>query len=525
MNISVRCPSCGSHFDADITLQRTETVCPSCTEGFHASSVLSEKDWDQLAAHGHAATSGPAAESTMAATFGGTFGPFQLINQLAKNDYWITYRARDPQQQQIVLLRVLVGESAEAAAEISQICYRLDRIKDVLHPNLAQIYRIGAVEYVNYAASEFVHGQRLSAMAESDQVPLTKALSLIQELCLAVEMLHAEGWIHGGLDSNSIILDGQGTPKIVDLGLARDPVPQDSNVPGRVAPMPAYCAPERLAGREPTAATDVYGLGCLLYHLVTGRPPFVAGDPLQLLMKIETQAPIAPREINPHVPKDVELIALKCLEKHPADRYLTVTALYRDIDRAIQGDAVRARPVPSMRRATRSVRRSLLPVLRLLMLLAALGLAGWYGYQAYLERLLQSARAHEKSEDFQSAEQQYSQALRLPFHQRKLTPYLRRGSVRFQQGNYAEAEQDFAAAVKLAADADSRDVHYALAMTRWHAAVQTQDPERRQQLLQGAQEALKKYLKAGNGEDRAKIEAFLSALSAQLAQLDGDGNR
>ena len=194
-------------------------------------------------------------------------------------------------------------------------------------------------------------------------LPPTKAADLVETLARAVHYAHQHGIIHRDLKPGNVLLTDTSEPKITDFGLAKR---QDAASPGRqpgealtasgaILGTPAYMAPEQAGGQRGLIgpATDVYALGAILYELLTGRPPFEAANPVDIVFKVVTEEPVPPRRLDPKVPRDLEAVCLKCLQKDPERRYPTAEFLADDLERFLQGEPTQARPMSGGQRFRR----------------------------------------------------------------------------------------------------------------------------------------------------------------------------
>jgi tetratricopeptide (TPR) repeat protein len=277
------------------------------------------------------------------------------------------------------------------------------------HPNIAQIFEVGEHDGLPFFSLEFCPGGSLENKLRGTPLPPREAAALVETLARAVQAAHAKDVIHRDLKPANVLLAEDGTPKITDFGLARqldDPSGQTQT--GEVMGTPSYMAPEQAAGltRQVGAAADVYALGAILYELLTGRPPFRAATVLETLEQVRGQEPVPVRQLQPKVPRDLETICLKCLQKDAHKRYAPAEALAADLRRFQAGRPIQARPVGQAERAWRWCRRNpvvagLLTAVAATLLLGAgtaTGLAVWaLGERS---RADQNAKtAHEREQD------------------------------------------------------------------------------------------------------------------------------
>ena len=206
----------------------------------------------------------------------------------------------------------------------------------------------------------YIEGQSLAARVARSPMEPQEAATLVRAIAEAVEYAHQKGVIHRDLKPENVMLDAAGHPRITDFGLARQ-VQGDSHLTGtgQILGTPSYMPPEQAAGKvdDIGPTSDVYALGAILYRLLTGRPPFQAANPLDTLLQVLGQEPLALQQLNPGVPLDLETIALKCLEKHPPRRYATAQELADELQRYLSGQPILARPVSRAERGWRWCRR------------------------------------------------------------------------------------------------------------------------------------------------------------------------
>ena len=227
----------------------------------------------------------------------------------------------------------------------------------------------------------FVEGQSLSQRLADGPLPAREAAELIRRVSEAIEYAHQHGVIHRDLKPANILLDRNGNPRVTDFGLAKK-VQGDSGLTGsgQIMGTPSYMPPEQAGGKrgEVGPAADVYALGATLYALVTGRPPFQAATAMDTVIQVISDEPVPPRRLNASIPRDLETICLKCLEKEPGKRYASAAALAEDLGRYLAGEPIVARPVTRSERAVKWARRkpAIAALLGLVALVTALGLGG-----------------------------------------------------------------------------------------------------------------------------------------------------
>ena len=288
------------------------------------------------------------------------FGDYELLEEIGRGAMGVVWRASQLSVDRVVALKFLQA-GLFAADEARERFRREARAAAALrHPNIVAIHEVGERSGRPFFSMDFIAGRNLAA-ALRESLPSSR-LAATWALALAEAMAHAHehGVIHRDLKPGNILLDGEGTPHLTDFGLAL--VLSDSaelTLSGTALGTAGYMAPEQAAGcsADISPATDIHALGAVLYHLLTGRPPFHADSIPATLKQVVEADPVAPRRLNPAAPRDLETICLKCLEKVPAHRYATAHELAEELRRFLRNEPIRARPLSKPERLWRACRR------------------------------------------------------------------------------------------------------------------------------------------------------------------------
>jgi eukaryotic-like serine/threonine-protein kinase len=335
------------------------------------------------------------------------FGRFRIRGLIGSGGFGIVYLAHDAQLNRDVALKVPRFEMLLPAAMRDRFQREARAGAGLDHPNVAAVYDAGEVLGVSYIASAYCPGRTLAQWIAEQRQPIEceAASSLLQLLADAVDHGHRRGVLHRDLKPQNVLLipivqQSAGDevpancfraagrlwqPKITDFGLARLTFEHVQTADATALGTPAYMAPEQTGRGTSSAGTDVYGLGAILYELLTGRPPFTAESPLDVMDQVRSREVLPPSRLRPRVPRDLETICVKCLEKEPRRRYATARALYDDLQRFRMGQPIRARSVTAPERALKWVfRRPILAgLLLLIVLLTGFGIAAlswaWLG--------------------------------------------------------------------------------------------------------------------------------------------------
>jgi hypothetical protein len=289
----------------------------------------------------------------------------------------VVFQARHVKLDRVVALKMIRTGAGADESELTRFRTEAEAVARLQHPNIVQIYEVGEHDGLPYCALEFVAGGTLARKSDGAPQPTQEAAALVQTLARAVQAAHRCGVLHRDLKPANVLLTPEGAPKITDFGLAKKlDTPSEHTQTGAIMGTPSYMAPEQASGktRQISPAVDIYALGAVLYELLIGRPPFRGATPLDTIMQVTTMEPVAPSRLNPKVPRDLESICLKCLQKLPADRYPTAGELADDLGRYLRGEPTRARPVGRVVRTWRWCKRHPLPT-GLLILGVAIGVA------------------------------------------------------------------------------------------------------------------------------------------------------
>jgi WD40 repeat protein/tRNA A-37 threonylcarbamoyl transferase component Bud32 len=291
---------------------------------------------------------------------GRVFGDYELIQLVARGGMGVVFKARQTKLDRVVALKMILAGQLASPADIQRFRTEAQAAARLDHPGIVPVYEVGECQGFQYFTMAFIEGASLAERLRDGPLVPREAARLVRDIAAAIQFAHDNGVVHRDLKPGNVLIDKHGQPKLTDFGLAKR-TDQDSCATGagQILGTPSYMAPEQTEGGGTGVgpATDVYGLGALLFALLTGRPPFQAATTLDTLLHVLSADPPRPTALNPAVPRDLETICLKCLEKPPGKRYATATALRDDLDRFLTDRPILARPVGMIERAYRWFRR------------------------------------------------------------------------------------------------------------------------------------------------------------------------
>ncbi|MGE3819878.1 MAG: protein kinase [Isosphaeraceae bacterium] len=292
---------------------------------------------------------------------------YEGLCELGRGGCGVVYRATETATNREVALKVLRGGALASPAERAWFLAEARAAAALRHPNVVTVFAVGEAAGLPYYAMEFLPAGPLSARLDGSPFPLARAVALAEAVAGALHHAHENGVVHRDVKPGNILIDateGGGRnliPKVSDFGTAKRPEPSTAPTPSHaILGTVEYMAPEQAFGRSRDAgpAADVYSLGAVLYELLTGRRPFRGATPYETLLLVRNEEPVHPRRLRPVIPRDLETVCLKCLEKDPGRRYATAADLAADLRAHREGRPVAARPVGPGGRLARWARRS-----------------------------------------------------------------------------------------------------------------------------------------------------------------------
>jgi len=291
----------------------------------------------------------------------GELGDYELLEEIGRGGQGVVFRARQKSLNRIVALKVIGLGQWATKAHLKRFRLEAEAAASLDHPCIVPIYEVGERDGQCYFSMKFVEGGQLDEVVRGAPMSIRQAAELIAKVARTVHYAHEHGILHRDIKPGNILLDARGEPQLTDFGLARL-VESESTVTRtmEVLGTPSYMAPEQAAGNNTrlTSATDVYGLGAVLYQLLSGHPPFAGGTTYETIKLLLESEPRPPRLWNPKIDRDLSTICLKCLEKNLTRRYSSALALAEDLERWLKHEPIRARRTGILARGKKWLQRN-----------------------------------------------------------------------------------------------------------------------------------------------------------------------
>jgi len=291
----------------------------------------------------------------------GELGDYELLEEVGRGGQGVVFRARQKSLNRTVALKVISLGQWARKAHVKRFRLEAEAAAHLEHPGIVPIHEVGERDGSCYFSMKFVEGGQLDEVIRRTPMPIRQAAELIAKVARTVHYAHEHGILHRDIKPGNILLDAKGEPHLTDFGLARL-VEMESSVTQTldVLGTPSYMAPEQAVGNNAAVSevTDVYGLGAVLYQLLTGQPPFAGGTTYETIKLLEDTEPKKPRLLNPKIDRDLSTICLKCLEKDPKRRYSSALALAEDLERWLKHEPISARHTGIFLRGRKWVRRN-----------------------------------------------------------------------------------------------------------------------------------------------------------------------
>lgn len=290
-----------------------------------------------------------------------SIGGYEIIEEIARGGMGVVYRARQPRLKRTVALKMILAGRFASENDVIRFFGEAEAAASLSHPNIVGIHEVGQDGGYHYFSMDFIEGHGLEELVIERPLEPRTAVRYVRIVAGAIQYAHEKGILHRDLKPSNILIDQNDQPLVTDFGLAKC-MSAESNLTatGMALGTPGYMSPEQAAGDHQVVGptSDVYSLGAILYHLLTGRPPFQAVNPVETIMMVLSKEPVPPRMLCDRIPRDLETITLKALSKDPVKRYQSAAELAEDLSRWERGEPIHARPVGRIERGYRWCRRN-----------------------------------------------------------------------------------------------------------------------------------------------------------------------
>jgi Tol biopolymer transport system component/predicted Ser/Thr protein kinase len=359
----MKCPKCHSENP------ETSSFCADCGTQLLASKEISEPTKTIEA---------PKEELTTGSTFAGRY---QIIEELGKGGMGKVYKVLDTKINEKIALKLLKPEVAMDKKTIERFSNELKFARKVRHEHVCQMYDLGEEKGTHFITMEYVSGDDLKSMIRMvGQLSPGQAISIVKQVCDGLAEAHRLEVVHRDLKPSNIMIDRDGSVRIMDFGIARSVKGKGITRAGVMIGTPEYMSPEQVEGKEVDQRSDIYSLGVILYEMVTGRVPFEGDTPFTIGVKHKSEIPKNPREINTHLPEDLSNAILKCMEKDREERYHSAEELRSELENIEKSIPTTERIVPKRKPITSKeitvqfrLKKLFIPVLVCIILLAVVG--------------------------------------------------------------------------------------------------------------------------------------------------------
>ena len=370
------CAQCAAPLPANAPLG----LCPACliNTGLRAFSFAAEP--------------GERSEKKEKSKTHTTVGDYELLEEVARGGMGIVFRARQISLDRVVAVKALLFGEFASDPFVARFRAEAQAAGALQHPNIVAIHDVWEHRGQHFFSMEFVQGQTLAQIIKEGPLASKRAAGYAATIARAVHFAHTRNIVHRDLKPSNVLIDQNDVPRITDFGLAKRIDQDAAQTTSGVVGSPHYMSPEQAGrpGAEVGPAADIYSIGAMLYHMLTGRPPFAGETTAEILSQTLNSEPVSPRLLNASVPRDLETICLKCLQKEPRRRYASAEDLAADLDRFLQDLPIRARAITPFERTIRWCRRNPTPTALLVLLAVVAIVSTWASF--HLEHLNETIR-------------------------------------------------------------------------------------------------------------------------------------
>ncbi|HXP63592.1 MAG TPA: serine/threonine-protein kinase [Dongiaceae bacterium] len=336
------CPDCGVQLASDAP----DGACPACA----LRGALSPESGGSIAANP------PPTSTSSPGTKVHYFGDYEIGAEIGRGGMGVVYKARQVSLNRDVALKMILAGRLASETEVKRFVHEARAAANLQHPNIVAVHEVGVHDGHHYYSMDFIEGRNLEQLVRQQLLPPLQAAEYMSAIADAIHFAHKNGTLHRDLKPTNILIDIFNQPRVTDFGLARcEALDPHLTASGQVLGTPGFMSPEQAQAKSAVLGphSDVYSAGAVLYYLLTQRAPFAAGSVAETLDLVIHHEPVSPRALNPSVPRDLETICLKCLDKDPARRYRSAQDLSDELGRFSRGEPILARPPNVAERAWR----------------------------------------------------------------------------------------------------------------------------------------------------------------------------
>ena len=286
---------------------------------------------------------------------------YEMLAEIARGGMGVVYKARQRSLNRLVAVKMILQARLAGESDRQRFKTEAAAAARLKHSNIVVIHEVGEHAGQPYFSMEYVAGESLAAITRRGLLPPQQAARYVMQIARAIQCAHDNGVLHRDVKPSNVLIDAADQARVTDFGLAKQIDGGDQlTLSGQLLGTPSYMAPEQIAGPASAIgpACDIYGIGALLYELITGQPPFRGASSVETLLEALESNPRLPRHLNPNVPRQLEMIALKCLERNPSDRYASASAVADDLARFLEGDSISISSPKLLDRVVRTLERS-----------------------------------------------------------------------------------------------------------------------------------------------------------------------